>query len=115
MDPRHHAGVEATPPPPEAGLVWDLDLLHQVLSRPVSHVLKSIPAGARRQVATCMADLMRHIILHPLDEGAYVHLFVFPRAVLRCMPPENDFVANVESSLCDVSRRGWREASSGTN
>jgi hypothetical protein len=80
------AGPAPPVPDGQAALVWNLDLLNEVLSRPAAQVLKSIPSGARRQVATCLTDLIRHIVLHPLDVGAYVRLFLFPRAVLRCMP-----------------------------
>ena len=67
-------------------LTWDLDLLNEVLSRPVARVLKSIPSGARREVVMCLSEIMQSILHHPHDVGAYVRLFLFPRAVLRQMP-----------------------------
>ena len=69
-------------------LTWNLELLEQVLSRPCNAVLKSIPAGLRRQVATCLSDLMRDVVNYPHDDKMYTRLFLFPRAVLRVAPWE---------------------------
>ena len=61
------------------------------MRHPKVNVIKTIPAGLRRQVATCVSSLIHDIVAHPNDAHAYVRFFLFPRAVLRNMPTEEMF------------------------
>jgi hypothetical protein len=69
-------------------MAWDFALLRNVMCHPTVNVLKTIPAGSRRQVATCASALIHDIVSRPNDEQGYVRFFLFPRAVLRNMPWE---------------------------
>jgi hypothetical protein len=58
------------------------------MSHPAVDVVKTIPGGLRRQVASKVVSLLEDIVSRPQEEAPYVRFFLFPRAVLRNLPME---------------------------
>jgi len=95
VDPPGPSGAESSSSVPSPGsaaegpaLVWDYGLLEQVFRHQVIDTVKTIAKWTRRNVATTVGKLMADIVRDPTRPEGYVYFFLFPRAVLRNLPPE---------------------------